>query len=72
MKMRYSVETRDRIYVKGYGFSSFAKSRGEKLSNNYSQKLLDSAKKTAMGQKTSTSEKSRENYYYIRRQQNNW
>ena len=25
IKMRYLVEPRDRIYVKGYGFSSFAK-----------------------------------------------
>ena len=39
--MRYSIEPRDRIYVKGYGFLSFAKN-----SNKYSQKLLDSAKKS--------------------------
>ena len=25
MKMRYSIEPRGRIYVKGYGFLSFAK-----------------------------------------------
>ena len=25
IKMRYSIEPRDRIYVKGYGFLSFAK-----------------------------------------------
>ena len=25
IKMRYSIERGDRIYVKGYGFSSFAK-----------------------------------------------
>ena len=42
--MRYSIEPRDRIYVKGYGFLSFAKNIGKSLSNNYSQKLLDSAK----------------------------
>ena len=24
IKMRYSIEPRDRIYVKGYGFLSFA------------------------------------------------
>ena len=53
MKMRYSIEPRDRIYVKGYGFLSFAKNMGrhtnkvaKSLSNKYSQKLLDSAKKS--------------------------
>ena len=40
--MRYSIEPRDRIYVKGYGFLSFAKN----LSNKYSQKLIDTAKKS--------------------------
>ena len=44
--MSYSVEPRDRIYVKGYGFSSFAKNMGKNLSNKFSQKLLDSAKKS--------------------------
>ena len=43
--MRYSIEPRDRIYVKGYGFLSFAKNMGKRLSNKYRQKLLDSAKK---------------------------
>ena len=42
--MRYSIEPRDRIYVKGYGFLSFAKNIGKSLSNKYSQKLFDSAK----------------------------
>ena len=42
--MRYSIEPRDRIYVKGYGFLSFAKSMGKILSNKYGQKRLDSAK----------------------------
>ena len=46
--MRYSPEPRDRIYVKGYGFLSFAKNVGKNLSNNYGQKLLDSAKKSTM------------------------
>ena len=44
--MRYSIEPRDRIYVKGYGFSSFAKNMVKTLSNKYCQKLLDSAKKS--------------------------
>ena len=43
--MRYSVEPRDRIYVKGYGFLSFAKNMGNNLSNKYAQKLFDSVKK---------------------------
>ena len=46
IKMRYSIEPRDRIYVKGYGFLSFAKNMGKSLSNKYDQKLLDSAKKS--------------------------
>ena len=29
--MRYSIELRDRIYVKGYGFLSFAKNIGKSL-----------------------------------------
>ena len=44
--MRYSIEPGDRIYVKGYGFLSFAKNMGKSLSNKYGQKLLDSAKKS--------------------------
>ena len=50
--MRYSIEPRDRIFVKGYGLLSFAKSMhtnlGKKiskiLSRKYSQKYLDHAK----------------------------
>ena len=41
--MRYSIEPRDRIYVKGYGFMTFAKN----LINKYSQKIIDTAKKSA-------------------------
>ena len=44
IKMTYSIESRDRIYVKGYGFLSFAKNISKNLSNKYGQKLLDSAK----------------------------
>ena len=43
--MTYSFEPIDRIYVKGYEFSSFAKNMGKDLSNKYGQKLLNSAKK---------------------------
>ena len=38
--MRYSIEPRDRVYVKGYGFMSFARS----MSNKYEKKLVDTAK----------------------------
>ena len=44
--MRYSIHPRDRMYVKGYGFLSFAKNMGKHLSNKYGQKLLNSAKKS--------------------------
>ena len=44
--MSYSIELKHRIYVKGYGFLSFAKNMGTQLSNKYGQKLLDSAKKS--------------------------
>ena len=50
--MIYSIEERDRIYVKGYGLLSFAKNIGthatkvaKNKSNKYSQKRIDSAKK---------------------------
>ena len=42
--MRYSIEPRDRIYVKRYGFLSFGKNMDKNLSNKYGQKLLDKAK----------------------------
>ena len=49
IRMRYSIDPErmnwDRIYVKRYGFLSFAKTMGKNLSNKYSQKLIDSAKK---------------------------
>ena len=54
MKMRYSIEPRKRIYVKGYEFLSFAKSMGKNLSNKYGQKLLDSAKKLTDAIKTAS------------------
>ena len=44
--MIYSIEPRDKIHVKGYGFLSFAKNMGKSLSNKYGQKRLDSAKKS--------------------------
>ena len=51
--MRYSIEPRERRYVKGYGFLSFAKIMGthatkvaKNLNNKYGRKLADSAKKS--------------------------
>ena len=52
---RYSVQPRDRVFVKGYGFLSFTKNVGKNIGKNisksmsgkYSQKLLDHAKKSA-------------------------
>ena len=44
--MRYSIEFKDRIYVKEYGFLSFAKNMCNNLSSKYGQKLLDRAKKS--------------------------
>ena len=45
--MRYSIELKDRIYVKGYGFLSFTKNMGRNLNNKYGKKLLDTAEKSA-------------------------
>ena len=52
---RYSVQPRDWIFVKDYGFLSFAKSMGKDVGNNisknlsgkYSKKLLDHDKQSA-------------------------
>ena len=51
----YSVQPRDRIFVQGYRFLSFARNKGKNvgknvcknLSSKYSQKLLDHAKQSA-------------------------
>ena len=40
--MRYSIEPRERRYIKGYGFLSFAKN----FSNKYGKKLMNIAIKT--------------------------
>ena len=47
VKMRYSIEARDRIYVKRYEFLFFAKNIGRNLSNKYGQKIIDTTKKSA-------------------------
>ena len=37
--MRYSVQPRDRIFVKGYGFLYFTKNMGKNIDKNISKKL---------------------------------
>ena len=37
--MPYSIEPRDRTYVKGYGCLSFAKNIGKSISNKYKNLL---------------------------------
>ena len=56
--MRYSIEPRDRIYVKGYRFLSFAKNMGKSLSNKYGQKLIDSAKRSTTDAIKTTSKRA--------------
>ena len=36
---RYSVQPRDRIFVKGYGFLPFAENMGRNIGKNISQNL---------------------------------
>ena len=51
MIMHYSVQSKDRIFVKVYGFLSFAKNMGKNISKNlsskYSQNLRDHAEQSA-------------------------
>ena len=54
--MRYSVQPRDRTFVKGYGFLSFVKNMGKSIGKNisknlsgkYSQKLLHHTKQCSL------------------------
>ena len=56
-----SVQPSDWIFVKGYGFLSFAKKMdkniGKSLRSKYSQKLLDHAKESATDTLKTSSEK---------------
>ena len=58
MKMCYSIEPRDRRYVKGCGFLSFNKNIGKNVSNKYGQKLVESAKKSATDAIKTTSKRA--------------
>ena len=42
--MRYSIETRERRYVKGYGFMSFARNFSDKYSKSLMDKGIDLSK----------------------------
>ena len=65
--MRNSIEPIDRRYVKDYGFLSFAKNIGKNLSYKYSQKVLDSAKKsTTDAIETATTAKKKSNSKNVR------
>ena len=44
--MTYSIEPKDRIYVKGYGILSFSKNMDKILSTEYRQKRFYSGKKS--------------------------
>ena len=56
--MRYSIEPKDRICVKGYAFLSFPKNIGKSLDNKYGQKLLNSAKKSITDAKKTASKRA--------------
>ena len=45
--MRYSIEPRERRYVKGYGFMSFARTFSDKYSKSLMDKGIDVSKKFA-------------------------
>ena len=45
--MRYSIELRERRYVKGYGFLSFARNFSDKYSKSLMDKGVDVSKKFA-------------------------
>ena len=49
---RYSIQTKDRIFVKGYRFLSFAKNIGKKIDKNVSKSCF----------KKSNSKNSRSNW----------
>ena len=47
MKMCYSIEPRERTYVNGYGFISFARNFSDKYSKSLMDKGIDVSKKIA-------------------------
>ena len=74
---RYSVQPRDQIFVKGYGFFSFARSMGRNIGKNiskhlnkkHSQKPLDHAMHSATDKLRTASKRliqknSRSNWWF--------
>ena len=45
--MHYLIDSREKGYVKYYGFLSFAKNTCKNVNKKYGQKLVDTAKKSA-------------------------
>ena len=46
--MPYSVQPRNKIFVKGYGFLSFSKTMGKSIGKNISKNLSDKYRKTRL------------------------
>ena len=46
--MLYSVQPRDRIFVKGYGFVSFAKNMGKSVGKNISKNVSSKYRKNPL------------------------
>ena len=58
--MRYSIEPRNKVYIKGYGFLSFVKNMSKSLSYKYGQKLLGSAKNSTTDAIKTASKRARQ------------
>ena len=46
--MPYSVQPRNKIFVKGYGFLSFSKTMGKSIGKNISKNLSDKYRQTRL------------------------
>ena len=66
--MRYSIEPKERIYVKGYGVLSFAKIMDKNLSSKFGQKHLHSAKKSKTDTIKNDSKRANEQFKKQQRQ----
>ena len=56
--MRYSIEPKDRIYVIGYRFLSFAKNMSKNLSIKYGKKILNKGKKSTTDARKTASKRA--------------
>ena len=59
--MRYSIRPRERRYIKGYGFMSFARNFG----NKYGEKLMNTAIKTGTNFSNNTATKAGKDFAII-------